>query len=225
LLDVIVAAILLVACAPLFLLIAVLSKLSQPGPVFYRQERVGRTGKPFQMLKFRSMRVDAEQNTGPVFAVSNDPRCTRLGAWLRRSCCDELPQLWNVIRGEMSLVGPRPERTFFVEQFRRCIPRYDERHFVNPGITGWAQINGWRGDTQIEERLQFDLEYLRRRSLRFDLQILLWTPWAILRPKRTYRTGAATIPFPGPSGLRAIEIAMGSRMDAVQLEPVVRRAA
>ena len=223
--DVVVGAILLVACAPLLLLIAALCKLLQPGPVFYCQERVGRNGQPFQMLKFRSMRVDAERNTGPVFAVSNDPRCTRLGVWLRRSCCDELPQLLNVIRGEMSLVGPRPERTFFVGQFRRCIPRYDDRHSVRPGITGWAQINGWRGDTHIEERLQFDLEYVQRRSLLFDVQILLRTPGAILRPNRTDLNGAATIPFPGRSQPRAIEIAMASRTDAVQFEPVVRRAA
>ena len=223
--DVTLATLLLAACVPLFLVIAALSKLCQPGPVFYRQERVGRNGKPFQMLKFRSMRVDAERNTGPVFAVSNDPRCTRLGGWLRRSCCDELPQLLNVVRGEMSLVGPRPERPCFVDQFRDSIPRYDERHSVRPGITGWAQINGLRGDARFEERLQFDLEYVRRRSLLFDLQILLRTPGAILRPERTNLNGAATIPFPGQSSRRAFEIAMGSRTDALQFEPVVRRAA
>jgi exopolysaccharide biosynthesis polyprenyl glycosylphosphotransferase len=223
--DVAVAGVLLVACTPLFALIAMVSKLLQPGPVFYRQERVGRNGRHFQMLKFRSMRVDAERNTGPVFAVGNDPRCTRLGKWLRRSCCDELPQLLNVIRGEMSLVGPRPERPCFVDQFRVSIPRYDERHSVRPGITGWAQVNGWRGDTEFEERLQFDLEYLRRRSLLFDVQILLRTPEAILRPKRISRAREATLPFPGQAGPRAFEIGTGSRSDGVQFEPVSRRAA
>jgi exopolysaccharide biosynthesis polyprenyl glycosylphosphotransferase len=223
--DVAVAAILLLACAPLFLLFAVLSKLVQPGPVFYRQERVGRNGKPFRMLKFRSMRVDAERITGPVFAVSNDPRCTRLGGWLRRSCCDELPQLLNVLRGEMSLVGPRPERTFFVEQFRQCIPHYDERHSVRPGITGWAQINGWRGDTRIKERLLFDLEYVRRRSLLFDLQILLRTPGAILSPKRVDFGEEATVAVPVQSGPPAIDVGTSSRIEVVRIEPVVRRAA
>jgi exopolysaccharide biosynthesis polyprenyl glycosylphosphotransferase len=222
--DVVAAAILLVASAPLLLLIAVLSKLSQPGPVFYMQERVGRNGTHFQMLKFRSMRVDAERSTGPVFAVSNDPRCTRLGGWLRRSCCDELPQLLNVVRGEMSLVGPRPERPCFVDQFRRSIPRYDERHSIRPGITGWAQINGLRGDARFEERLQFDLEYVRRRTLLLDLQILLRTPGAILRPQRTERSAGAQ-PVAGRSSSRAFEIVMGSKSESVQFEPVVRRAA
>jgi putative colanic acid biosynthesis UDP-glucose lipid carrier transferase len=223
--DVVAAIMLLVVCAPLFLLIILLSKVFQPGPVFFRQERVGRNSRPFQMLKFRSMRVDAERNTGPVFAVSNDPRCTRLGGWLRRTCCDELPQLLNVLLGEMSLVGPRPERPCFVDQFRGCIPRYDERHTVRPGITGWAQINGWRGDPMIEERLQFDLEYVRRRSLLFDLQILLRTPGAILLPKRTYPNGDSTSLYPVQSGRRTFGIVMGSRSDGVQLESVVRRAA
>jgi putative colanic acid biosynthesis UDP-glucose lipid carrier transferase len=219
--DLAVAAVLLVVCVPLFLVIAAVSKVVQPGPVFYRQERVGRNGKPFSMLKFRSMRVNAERSTGPVFAVSNDPRCTRLGGWLRRSCCDELPQLLNVVRGEMSLVGPRPERPCFVDQFRVSIPRYDERHSVRPGITGWAQINGLRGDERFEERLQFDLEYVRRRSLWFDLQILLRTPGAVLRPQRTDLSAEIA----GRSNSRSLEFAKGARTDAVQLENVVRRAA
>lgn len=197
--DIVVATLLLVACVPLMLLIAVVSKLSQPGPLLYRQDRVGLNGRLFPILKFRSMRVDAERETGPVFAIGNDPRCTRFGAWLRRSCCDELPQLINVIRGEMSLVGPRPERPNFVAEFHRTIPRYNERHHVRPGITGWAQINGWRGDTRFAERLQFDLDYVRRASVWFDLTILLRTPGAILWPKQIPLAEAAAEPVTNDS--------------------------
>jgi hypothetical protein len=125
----------------------------------------------------------------------------------------------------MSLVGPRPERTFFVEQFRQCIPHYDERHSVRPGITGWAQINGWRGDTRIKERLLFDLEYVRRRSLLFDLQILLRTPGAILSPKRVDFGEEATVAVPVQSGPPAIDVGTSSRIEVVRIEPVVRRAA
>jgi len=167
----------LVVAAPLMLLIALGLRLGSPGPVLYRQERMGLDGRRFKMLKFRTMRVDAEVDSGPVWARPGDPRRTRLGALLRRSGLDELPQLVNVLRGEMSLVGPRPERPSFVEEFRRKVPGYMLRHKVKAGITGWAQINGWRGNTAIEKRIEYDLYYIERWSLGFDLKILLRTLW------------------------------------------------
>ncbi|MFH1486041.1 MAG: undecaprenyl-phosphate glucose phosphotransferase, partial [Chloroflexota bacterium] len=149
-----------VVFSPLMLLAALLVKLtSREGPVFYVQERVGLDGKPFQLLKFRSMRMDAEESTGPVWAKAGDPRTTRVGALLRRFSLDELPQLVNVLVGEMSVVGPRPERPYFVKEFSRLIPRYLERHKEKAGITGWAQVNGLRGDVNIQERTAYDLWY------------------------------------------------------------------
>jgi len=143
--------------------------------VFYAHERVGLDGKPFYMLKFRSMRVDAEQQSGPVWATADDPRRTRFGTLLRRLSLDELPQLINVLLGEMSLVGPRPERPVFVEQFRQVVPRYMERHAEKAGMTGWAQVNGLRGDTSIIERTKYDLYYVENWSLLFDLKIMVRT--------------------------------------------------
>ncbi len=185
-LDLVVGGGALVLAAPAMLAIAVLLKLASPGPVLYRQERMGLDGRPFQMLKFRTMRVDAERETGPVWARPNDSRRTRLGAFLRRFSLDELPQLWNVLRGEMSLVGPRPERPSFVEEFRRRVPGYMLRHKVKAGITGWAQINGWRGQTSIEKRIEYDLFYIERWSLGFDLQILCLTFWFGFRNRNAY---------------------------------------
>ncbi len=182
--DLLVSCMLLLLGVPLFAAIIVLGKLTSRGPVFYSQERVGRGGSTFHILKFRSMNVDAEQATGPVFASANDSRSTPFGAWLRRTCLDELPQLVNVLRGEMSLVGPRPERPFFVNRFRLQYPDYDRRHDVRPGITGWAQIRGWRGNTSISRRLQCDLDYVRRRTLLVDLAVLLLTPLAVVWPRR-----------------------------------------
>lgn len=173
--DVIVAALALVLLAPLFVLIAMAVKLSSPGPVFFSQERMGLDGRVFRVWKFRTMRADAEAESGPVWAVSDDPRRTRVGAWLRRLSLDELPQLLNVLRGEMSLVGPRPERPVFIEEFRRHVPRYMLRHMVQAGMTGWAQVNGWRGNTSIEQRIQYDLYYVENWSLFFDLKILVLT--------------------------------------------------
>jgi Undecaprenyl-phosphate glucose phosphotransferase len=166
------------------LAIAVALKLTSPGPVFYRQERMGVDGRRFRMLKFRTMRVNAEAETGPVWARADDPRRTTLGVFLRRTSLDELPQFINVLRGEMSLVGPRPERPSFVEEFRRRVPGYMLRHKVKAGITGWAQINGWRGDTSIEKRIEYDLYYIERWSLGFDLKILLQTLWYAFRINR-----------------------------------------
>jgi lipopolysaccharide/colanic/teichoic acid biosynthesis glycosyltransferase len=147
---------------------------------------MGLDGQRFRMLKFRTMRVDAEAASGPVWARPDDPRRTRLGAWLRRLSLDELPQLWNVLRGEMSLVGPRPERPSFVEAFRRQVPRYMLRHKVKAGITGWAQVNGSRGNTSLEKRIEYDLYYIERWSLALDLKILLRTLWLVFHDRNAY---------------------------------------
>ena len=185
-LDLIVGGGALVLAAPVMLAIATALKLVSRGPVLYRQERMGLDGQRFRMLKFRTMRVDAERETGPVWARPDDSRRTRLGTFLRRWSLDELPQLWNVLRGEMSLVGPRPERPSFVEEFRRRVPGYMLRHKVKAGITGWAQINGWRGQTSIEKRIEYDLYYIERWSLGFDLKILLLTFWSGFRNRNAY---------------------------------------
>ena len=185
-LDVALGSVALVTVTPLMLAIAVAIKLTSRGPVLYRQERMGLDGRRFRMLKFRTMQVDAEAATGPVWARPDDPRRTWLGAFLRRWSFDELPQLINVLRGEMSLVGPRPERPSFVEEFRRKVPGYMLRHKVKAGITGWAQIHGWRGDTSIEKRIEYDLYYIERWSLGLDLKILLMTLWLGFRHRNAY---------------------------------------
>ncbi|MCX7625249.1 MAG: undecaprenyl-phosphate glucose phosphotransferase [Candidatus Sumerlaeaceae bacterium] len=176
--DILVSATVLVLASPLMGIIAVAIKLTSPGPVFYRQKRVGLDGRSFTMIKFRSMVVDAEKETGPVWARPDDPRVTRVGRFLRRWNLDELPQFWNVLCGDMSLVGPRPERPHFVEQFRESIPRYMARHRVKCGLTGWAQVNGLRGQTPIKERIEYDLFYVENWSFWFDLKILLLTLFA-----------------------------------------------
>ncbi|PWB47489.1 MAG: undecaprenyl-phosphate glucose phosphotransferase [Candidatus Methylomirabilota bacterium] len=176
-LDVMLSSIALLITGPLLLLLAAVIRLTSPGPVLYRQERMGLDGRTFQMLKFRSMRDDAEEETGPVWAARDDGRRTAIGALLRRTSLDELPQLVNVLKGEMSLVGPRPERPVFIEEFRKRIPRYMLRHKVKAGITGWAQVNGWRGDTSIEKRIECDLFYIENWSLVFDLRILWLSFW------------------------------------------------
>ncbi len=163
--------------APLWPLIALAIRLEDRGPVFYRQERMGLDGRPFLILKFRSMRVDAESTCGPIWAVRDDPRRTRVGALLRRTSLDELPQLWNVIKGEMSIIGPRPERPSFVHEFKSKFPNYMLRHRVKAGITGWAQVHGWRGNTSIKKRIQYDLYYIENWSIGLDLKIL----WMTLR--------------------------------------------
>jgi exopolysaccharide biosynthesis polyprenyl glycosylphosphotransferase len=173
--DLIGSAVGLVVLSPLMMLVALLVKLDSPGPVFYAQERMGLDAKPFWMLKFRSMWEDAEAKTGPVWATKDDPRRTKIGAFIRRFSIDELPQFINVLLGEMSLVGPRPERPVFVEQFRRSIPRYMDRHRERAGLTGWAQVNGLRGDTSIAERTKYDLWYTENWSLLLDFKIILRT--------------------------------------------------
>jgi Undecaprenyl-phosphate glucose phosphotransferase len=176
----------LIFLSPLFLLIALAIKLTSRGPIFYGQERMGVDGKTFQMWKFRSMEVDAEAATGAVWAKENDPRRTPIGKFLRSSSIDELPQFWNVLVGEMSVVGPRPERPVFVEQFRNNIPAYMLRHKVKAGITGWAQVNGWRGDTSLEKRIEYDLFYIKNWSLLFDLKIIFLTVWKGFFNKNAY---------------------------------------
>ncbi|MQA29804.1 MAG: undecaprenyl-phosphate glucose phosphotransferase [Luteitalea sp.] len=158
-----------------FALVALLVKITSRGSVFYRQERMGLDGKSFTIVKFRSMYDDAERHTGPIWAVLDDPRVTPLGKFLRRSNLDEMPQLWNVLRGDMSIVGPRPERPHFVEQFKHKIPQYMLRHKVKAGLTGWAQVNGWRGNTPLEKRIEYDLYYIENWSVRLDLKIMWLT--------------------------------------------------
>jgi Undecaprenyl-phosphate glucose phosphotransferase len=184
--DAALSAVLLIALSPLLLLIATVVKLSSKGPVLYSQERMGLDGRRFSMLKFRSMRVDAEATSGAVWCSKTDPRRTRLGTFLRKTSLDELPQLWNVLRGDMSLVGPRPERPVFVEKFRSEIPHYMLRHKVRAGITGWAQVNGWRGDTSLDRRIECDLFYIRNWSYLLDLKILTMTLWRGFINKNAY---------------------------------------
>ncbi len=165
----------LLVFSPLLLLIPVLIKLTSPGPVLYVQERMGWNGKTFRMLKFRSMAADAEARTGPVWASEGDRRRTGLGTWLRKTNLDELPQLINVLKGDMSLVGPRPERPVFIQHFRHQVPNYMLRHKIKAGMTGWAQVNGWRGNTSLEKRIEFDLFYISNWSIGFDFRILFLT--------------------------------------------------
>lgn len=170
--DIVVSAAALALLAVPMLVIGLLVRLTTPGPALYRQERMGLDGKSFWVWKFRSMHQEAEKDTGPVWAHPNDPRVTPLGRWLRRFSLDELPQLWNVLKGDMSLVGPRPERPFFVQQFKHKIPQYMLRHKVKAGLTGWAQVNGWRGNTSVEKRIEFDLYYIENWSVWLDLKIM-----------------------------------------------------
>jgi Undecaprenyl-phosphate glucose phosphotransferase len=183
-LDVMISAAALLAMVIPSAIIAWIIKRSSPGPVFYAQERMGLDGKAFRVYKFRTMPIDAESETGPVWADENDERATPFGAWLRRHDVDEWPQFWNVLVGDMSIVGPRPERPFFVEQFKHRIPQYMLRHKVKAGITGWAQVNGWRGNTSLEKRIEYDLYYIENWSVALDLKIMWLT---ILRALALHR--------------------------------------
>ena len=175
--DLVIASAALAAMLPFLPLVALIIWLEDHGPIFYSQERMGLDGQPFMIYKLRTMRVNAEATTGPVWAVKDDPRRTRIGSFLREWSIDELPQVWNVLRGDMSIVGPRPERPAFVHEFKHKIPQYMMRHRVKAGITGWAQVHGWRGNTSIKKRIQFDLYYIQNWSLLLDLKIL----WMTLR--------------------------------------------
>jgi exopolysaccharide biosynthesis polyprenyl glycosylphosphotransferase len=185
LMDVTVSAIGLVIVSPFIFAAAILIKLESPGPAFYVQERMGLDAKPFMMLKLRSMRQDAEVD-GPGWTTPNDPRRTRLGKLIRKTNLDELPQLINILVGDMSLVGPRPERPVYVDQFRRTIPRYMERHKEKAGLTGWAQVNGLRGDTSISDRTKYDLWYIENWSLLLDIKILIRTGLRMFTDKNAY---------------------------------------
>jgi Undecaprenyl-phosphate glucose phosphotransferase len=173
--DIAISAAALSFLAVPFAIISLLIKRAAAGSVFYKQERMGLDGKAFNVFKFRSMYEGAEDDTGPVWARDDDPRCTPVGRLLRRFDIDELPQLWNVLRGDMSIVGPRPERPYFVEQFKHRIPQYMLRHKVKAGITGWAQVNGWRGNTSLEKRIEYDLYYIENWSVGLDLKIMWLT--------------------------------------------------
>jgi len=183
--DIAVSTVLLLLLAVPFAILAILIKLTSEGPVFYSQERMGLDRRPFTIHKFRSMCKDAEKDTGPVWAVSNDPRLTPLGKFLRRFSIDELPQLFNVLKGDMSLVGPRPERPGFVQEFKTKVPQYMLRHKVKSGMTGWAQVNGWRGNTSIEKRIEHDLYYIQNWSISLDLHIL-WRTWRAVLEKHAF---------------------------------------
>src|SRR2546421_715813 len=175
-----------IVSSPLMLLIAIAIWLEDRGPIFYRQVRMGLDGKPFDIVKFRSMKVGAESDTGAKWAEPGDPRRTRVGRLIRAWSLDELPQLFNVVRGDMSVVGPRPERPQFVEQFRAEFPQYMLRHKVRAGMTGWAQVHGWRGNTSIRMRIEHDLYYIENWSLMLDMKILFMTVIHGLRHENAY---------------------------------------
>jgi exopolysaccharide biosynthesis polyprenyl glycosylphosphotransferase len=189
-LDLIVSLAFLVIALPVCLLTALAIRLESRGPIFYRQERVGLNGRTFKVWKFRSMRTDAEQDGVARWAASADDRVTRVGRFIRKVRIDEIPQVINVLVGEMSFIGPRPERPCFVEQLREVLPNYDLRHRMRPGITGWAQVNGYRGETETVEKMQrrveYDLDYLRNWSLRLDLNILVRTALLVWRDRNAY---------------------------------------
>ena len=183
--DMTVSLAVLVIGLPLWITIGLLIRLTSPGPAIYKQQRVGQQGRIFTLYKFRTMYVDAEARTGPVWATKDDPRVTPIGRWLRRTRLDEVPQFWNVLKGDMSLVGPRPERPFFVEQLAREIPLYNRRHRVKPGITGWAQVR-WKYDNSLDDvrqKVKFDLFYIENMSLRMDLKIIFRTLYTMLAGK------------------------------------------
>ena len=186
LIDIAFSILILVVLSPLYLLIAILVKVSSPGPILYRQTRMSLNGQTFEMLKFRSMPVNAEAASGPVFAKAGESRATGVGAFLRRTSLDELPQFLNVIKGDMSVVGPRPERPYFISDLKTKVPRYMLRHKVKAGITGWAQVHGLRGDTSIEKRIEYDLYYIQNWSLRLDLKIMFMTLWSGFTSKNAY---------------------------------------
>jgi Undecaprenyl-phosphate glucose phosphotransferase len=173
--DIVFSFIAIVVLSPLLLVIACLVKFTSKGPLIFKQERVGLRNEPFMMYKFRTMEVQDESEEKKAWTVRDDPRVTKIGKFLRRTSLDELPQLFNILKGEMSVVGPRPERPFFVEKFKEEIPRYMVKHQVRPGLTGWAQVNGYRGDTSIRRRIECDLYYIENWTFGFDIKIIFLT--------------------------------------------------
>ena len=184
--DIVLSFLAIVITFPIMLILSVIIKLESSGPLIYRQERMGLDGNVFWMYKFRSMKIAAEDQSGPVWAKENDDRRTRIGTILRTTSLDELPQFYNVLIGQMSLVGPRPERPVFVDEFKKSIPFYMLRLKMKAGLTGWAQVNGWRGNTSLEKRIEFDLYYIKNWSLLFDLKILFMTLWKGLINRHAY---------------------------------------
>jgi Undecaprenyl-phosphate glucose phosphotransferase len=184
--DIVFSILGLIILSPFFLVIAIIIKMTSPGPVFFRQERVSRNNRIFLVWKFRTMKIDAEEKTGPVWAKADDPRRTKIGSFLRKTSIDEFPQLINVLIGEMSIVGPRPERPHFVNKFRETVPRYMERHKVKAGMTGWAAVNGLRGDTSLEERVKYDLYYIENWTLWFDMKIFIKTVLEVFHHTTAY---------------------------------------
>ena len=185
-LDIVGSVLCLILFSPVMLLTAAMIKLTSPGPLIFKQERVGLHNQPFVMYKFRSMEVQRKSKEKEGWTRKNDPRVTGIGKFIRKTSIDELPQLVNVLKGEMSLVGPRPERPQFVEKFREDIPRYMVKHQVRPGMTGWAQINGYRGDTSIRKRIEYDLYYIENWTLGLDIKILFLTVFKGFINKNAY---------------------------------------
>ena len=179
--DIIGSIIGIIVASPVMLVMCILIKITSPGPLIYRQERVGLHNQTFWMYKFRSMEIQPEAEEKKAWTVKNDPRVTGIGRFMRRTSIDELPQLFNILKGDMSLVGPRPERPFFVEKFREEIPRYMVKHQVRPGLTGWAQVNGYRGDTSIRKRIEYDLYYIENWTVGLDIKILFKTVLAVVK--------------------------------------------
>ena len=173
--DYFVAIVAIIITSPIMLITAIAIKLESPGPIIFKQERIGYNGKPFMMYKFRSMKVQDEEEEKSQWTTQDDPRKTRVGTFIRKMSIDELPQFFNVLKREMSVVGPRPERPYFVEQFKKTIPKYMVKHQVRPGLTGLAQVNGYRGNTSIEKRIEYDIRYVENWSLVLDIQIMLKT--------------------------------------------------
>ena len=173
--DYIISIIAIIITSPVMIITALAIKLTSPGPIIFKQERIGYSGKPFMMYKFRSMKVQNPNEEKSEWTTRNDPRKTKVGDFIRKNSIDELPQFFNVLKGEMSVVGPRPERPYFVNQFKESIPKYMVKHQVKPGLTGWAQIHGYRGDTSIDMRIQYDIEYVENWHMGLDLGIMIKT--------------------------------------------------
>lgn len=183
--DIVFSSLALVLCAPLMIFIAILVKITSAGPVFYKQQRCTKTGRVFWLYKFRSMPNNIEAHKNPQWGKTDDPRCTKFGKALRILLIDELPQFVNVLKGDMSLVGPRPERPYFIEKFKNSIENYNKRLEIKAGLTGWAQVNGYRGNTSVIKRVEYDIDYIAYRSIFFDLMIMLMTPFSIKLFKST----------------------------------------
>jgi len=184
--DILLSLLIVLVTSPLMFVLSILIKIMSPGPILYKQDRMGLDGKIFKMLKYRTMGTQAEEKTGPMWATENDQRRTLIGAFLRKTSLDELPQFFNVLKGDMSIVGPRPERPHFIQQFRSKIPKYMLRHKMKAGITGWAQVNGWRGNTSLEKRIEYDLYYIENWKLMFDFEIMWLTFWRGFISKNAY---------------------------------------